>query len=450
MIKIVLLITLITQFLKAQTIQGTFPQLKNNEIVLIRYDGFIERELAKITSDSLGNFFLRYPVNYRGAALLQPKGVSSVIILLNHENLKIQWDDLQDFKTLHFTNSPENEAFAKSIVINQEADQKLAGLKYLLPLYEKQSKSYQWLQKEIANQENSFPAFVKTLPVTSYAVYYLQLRKLIMDMPLTANRYIDRIPQHEKAFAAIDFNDGQLWTSGLLRELLDGFYQLMESHIDIEKVTQHCNLGTAAWIQSLANNPTKQQEVAEHCFKWLEKRSLFGAAEYLAKAMLNQSNCQLDEKRTHLFEQYRKMGIGMIAPNSVFEPCDGCLKAKDLESINSKYKLVVFGASGCPNCQTEYPSLVGKYKNLKEKFDVEVVYFSLDTDIAVFENYYNEAPFITYCDTKGWESQAAKDFHVFATPTYFLLDKELKILAKIVSPEHLEAWLVANKKDTAN
>lgn len=65
----------------------------------------------------------------------------------------------------------------------------------------------------------------------------------------------------------------------------------MESHLDVEKVTEHCNFATDAWIKSLVNNPTKQQAVAEHVFKWLEKTSLFQAAEYLAKAMLNQTNC---------------------------------------------------------------------------------------------------------------------------------------------------------------
>ncbi len=86
------------------------------------------------------------------------------------------------------------------------------------------------------------------------------------------------------------------------------------------------------------------------------------------------------------------------------------------------------------------------YKKLKEKHDLEVVYVSIDTDKNVFEEYYKETPFIIFCDTKGWETQAAKDYHVFATPTYILLDKELKILSKIQSPEHLEAWLQANGK----
>ena len=177
----------------------------------------------------------------------------------------------------------------------------------------------------------------------------------------------------------------------------------------------------------------------------LEKKGLTEASEQIALAMLNKDNCQLSDKQTDLFEQYRKLAIGKTAPNIVFESKETSDK-QDLKSLPNPYKLVVFGASWCPNCQTDYPSLVGKYKKLKEKHDLEVIYISIDTDKKVFEEYYKETPFITFCDTKGWETQAAKDYHVFATPTYILLDKELKILSKIQSPEHLEAWLQANGK----
>jgi thiol-disulfide isomerase/thioredoxin len=434
---IVIILLLLTIKVNAQTIQGAFPQLKNNEIVLKGYDGFAEKELAKTTSDSLGNFSLNYPKNYTGAAMLQPKGASSLIILLHHENFQMQWNDLQDFKTLQFTNSPENEAFAQVIALNQETEPKLSGLKYLLPQYQKQPKAYQWLSQEIKNQENRFPTFIKTLPANSYAAYYLQMRKLITDFPQTANRYIERMPQHEIDFKNINFNDNQLWTSGLLAELCNGFYQLMESHLDLEKVTEHCNLATDAWIKNLASNPTKQQAVAEHCFKWLEKRSLFGAAEHLAKAMLNQTNCQIDEKRTNLFEQYRKMAVGNTAPDinlTTFEK---------LSNLPNKYKLVVFGASWCPNCQSDYPKWKDYYIGLKANYDLEIVYISIDTNKNVLEEYYKDAPFITFCDAKGWETQTAKDYYVFATPTYILLDKDLKIVAKIKTPEHLKAWLEA-------
>jgi thiol-disulfide isomerase/thioredoxin len=215
----------------------------------------------------------------------------------------------------------------------------------------------------------------------------------------------------------------------------------MESHLDLEEVTEHCNRATDVWLKSLANNSTKQQAVAEHVFKWLEKRSLLQAAEYLAKVMLNQTHCVLSEKSINLFEQYRKMGIGNTASNIIFDNKQNILKIKDLKSINSKYKLVIFGASWCPNCQIDFPKWKENYVALKEKYDLEIVYISIDTDKKVFEDYYKESPFITFCDYKGWETQAAKAYYVFATPTYILLDKDLKVLAKLQSPEHLQAWL---------
>lgn len=444
----VFLFLLVAYQLQAQTITGVFKNLKNTEIVLKGYDGFLQKELATTTTDSLGSFTLHYPKKYSGAAMLQPKGVNGLIVLLNNENYSMQWDNLQDFNTLQFTNSPENEAFAQVIALAQETEPKLSGLKYLLGQYQNQSNEQAWIAQEIARQESKFPSFLQTLPTSSYAAYYLKIRKLISDFPSTANRYIERMPQHEIDFANLNFNDDKLWSSGLLTELLDGFYQLMESHLDIPQVVAHCNTATDAWIKSLASNPTRQQAVAEHCFKLLEKRSLFGAAEHLAKAMLNQTHCQLDQSSIHLFEQYRKMAIGNTAADIVLENKDGKAKKTTLKSINSTFKLVVFGASWCPNCQNDYPTLVNKYKNLKEKFDLEVVYISIDTDKKIADDFYKEAPFTVFCDTKGWNTSAARDYHVFATPTYILMDKNLKIRAKIQSPEHLEAWLEANKLAT--
>jgi peroxiredoxin len=103
--------------------------------------------------------------------------------------------------------------------------------------------------------------------------------------------------------------------------------------------------------------------------------------------------------------------------------------------------LVVFGASWCPNCQTDCAKLKEEYADLKAKHDLEVVYISIDTDKKAFDDYYKEAAFISYCDGKGWETQAAKDYHVFATLSYFLLDKDLKIIEKLKSVEHLESWM---------
>ena len=443
--KIVILITLITQCLTAQTIQGTFPQAKNTDIVLIGFSGFADMELAKTTTDSLGNFNLNYPKSYSGATLLQIKNGSSVIVLLNQEKFEMQWQNLQDFNTLKFINSPENDAFAQGIKVNQVVEQKLAGLKYLLPLYKEIKTNETWLQNEIKHQEQVFDNFINKLPKESFAKQYLIYRKFLGDLQLTQERYkeVNRVKQHEISFKKIDFASDDLWHSGLVKELLSSYYQIFELYQDKELITQRSIEANEVWLKALKNHPTKQQEIAEFCFTMLEKKGLTKASEYIALAMLNKDNCQLSDKQTDLFEQYRKLAIGKTAPNIVFES-KGTSNNQDLKSLPNEYKLVVFGASWCPNCQTDYPSLIGKYSKLKESHNIEIVYISIDTDKIVFDEYYKEAPFITFCDTKGWGTQAAKDYHVFATPTYILLDKELKILAKLQSPYHLEAWLQAN------
>lgn len=438
---IIVLITLITQGLTAQTIQGTFPQAKNTEVVVKSFIGFNEKDLAKTTTDSLGNYSLAYPKNYKGAALLQINNSKSLIVLLNNENFNIQWQNWQDFKTLKFTNSIENDFFANGIIVNQEAEYKLAGLRYLLPLYQESKANENWLQTEINNQEQTFANFIEGLPKNSYAKHYLNYRKFLGEVQLTNERYkeVSRVKQHELAFTKIDFANDALWQSGLLKEILSGYYQVLELYQDKDSIDSKSKEANTIWLKTLKNQPIKQQEVAEFCFTLLEKKGLTKASEHIALSMLNNDNCQLTDKQTDLFEQYRKLAIGNTASNILLN------NQKNLKELKNTYKLVVFGASWCPNCQTDFPSLIGKYKKLKENYDLEIVYVSIDTDKNAFKEYYKEAPFITFCDYKGWETKAAKEYHVFATPTYILLDKNLKIVAKIQSPEHIEE-VVANVK----
>ena len=424
-----------------QTIQGTFPQAKNTEIVVKSFSGFDEKELAKNTTDSLGNFSIAYPKTYKGAVLLQLQNASSVILMLNHENFEMQWENLKDFNTLNFINSFENDAFAKGIIMNQEAEQKLAGLRYLLPLYKNVKTKESWLKSEVNIQEQTFEVFIKSLPKASFAKDYLTFRKFLGDVQLTNERYkeIDRVKQHEIAFNKIDFADDALWQSGLLKEILINYYQVLGLYQDNEVIIKKYIEANNVWLKTLENQPIKQQEIAEFCFTMLEKKGLTKASEQIALTILNKDNCQLTNKQADLFEQYRKLAIGNTAPDFFFIQTS-------LKKMKNKFKLLIFGASWCPHCQTDYPSLVGKYKKLIKSYDIEFVYICLDEDKEAYENFLKEAPFYTFCDYLGWDSPNVKNYHVFATPTYILLDQELKILAKIQSPEHLEAWLQANGK----
>lgn len=448
MFRLILFIVIGLVFLQdstAQSIQGSIKNLQNKEIVLKGFYGLQEKEVAKTTTDSLGNFIIKYPNNYVGAAVLQTQEGKDFIVILNHENATLNWGNSNDFNTLKINNSPENELFQKGILVYQESEQKLSGLRYLVPLYNNNKPTQETLNKEISSNEVAFQNYLNQLPKDSYTKHYLNLRKLAIEIGQTTKQNPEQFSKFETAFNTINFNDQSVIHSGLLAELLGGYFSLLESNLqnpaNLELVDAQVKSGLTAIVNSLAKNTILQEEVAQYLFKNFEKRNLNAAAEFLALQMLNQSNCQLSSKSTQLFEQYRKLAIGTTAPDIDLG------NGKALSKIKSQYKLIVFGASTCPNCQTDYPSLIGKYNQFKAIQSLEVIYISLDTDKAAFTTYYKESPFITYCDYKGWETQAAKEYYVNATPTYILVDKDLKIIMKLKSPQDLEELLInANKK----
>ena len=417
------------------TIQGDFPKFPNSNYELKGYEGLQQTTLSTASSKEDGKFTLTYPNDYKGVAQLWMNGAYQILLFLNQEDITLYWEDLTNRDGLE-TNSQEYQAFLGGMKTFQDSEAKLAGLNYLVPLYAQDSIKQHWLAHELDTVAYSFPKYIKSLPEQRFVRQYLLARGLIEQMPKTVETYKWRAPAHIAEFMAVDVK--ALEHSGLYKELLQGYTNLVERFPTIEETNTILNTAIDKVIGDLKDNPTLQEEVGQMWFTYLESHSLSRPAEHLATLMLK-DNHSLNEKSINLFEQYRKMAVGKTAP-------DIELNDKKLSQVKNKYKLVVFGASWCPNCQADYPKLKEKYESLKKKYDLEMVYISIDTDKSAFENYYKDAPFITYCDTKGWNTQAAKDYYVMATPTYILLDKELKILSKIQSPEHLEAWLQANGK----
>lgn len=424
-------------------ISGVFGQISQKEILLKGFGFQKDSVLARVKTDAKGKFVLHYPASYIGAALLEIKDLKSVIVLLNKENFEMQWTNLEEFKTLSFTNSPENDAFSKGMQVYQESEAKQSGLSYLLPLYSSDASKSVFIAQELKVQQQAMTTFFTSLPVDSYAAYYLKMRKLIADMPQTASRYFERMPEHESQFNSLDFADQRLLHSGLYTELLQAYVILMESYGD--QVFVHTNASTDAVLKSLKNKPDLQQEVSVYLFNFFEKRSLFKSAEHLALAMLDPSSCQLESKPQALFEQYRKMAIGNSAPGLQLENAKNTTYSQ-LSDLKNKYRLVVFASSWCSKCQEEIPKLASFYPQWKNQDDLEIVLVSLDTEKEKYEAFNKDRPWISSCDFKGWEGQAARDYCVFATPTMYLLDADGKIVLKPISPEQINAWLEMVRK----
>ncbi len=65
----------------------------------------------------------------------------------------------------------------------------------------------------------------------------------------------------------------------------------------------------------------------------------------------------------------------------------------------------------------------------------------VDQDKKSFLTFTKDYPWISYCDFQGWDGKAVNDYHVFATPTMFLLDNNRRILVRPVSAQHANVWI---------
>jgi len=124
--------------------------------------------------------------------------------------------------------------------------------------------------------------------------------------------------------------------------------------------------------------------------------------------------------------------IGRIAPDFSWTEKG---KKLQLSSLNEAENYVlVFWSTSCSHCLREIPQL---HTFLKDKKNIKVIAFALEKDAFVWENYSktNLYGWHNVLGLKKWENQVAKTYQIVSTPSYFVLNKNKKIIAK---PEEIE------------
>lgn len=428
--------------IQAQTLTGQLKQHAGQQISLAGFEYYQSQQLSKTIADSLGNFTLNYPKNYKGMAVLKTQDNSSLVVALTEQNISIEGKHLKQPQDIVFVNSTSNTNFNYYAKAQGLYNNALSAWTYLDKLYQNESlfssqkkikKAIVKAQKRIKKEDEDF---IKSLNKASYVRWFIPYRKLIQDMPYIVKKETHRIPEAIEKFRTIDFNHKNFKTSGLFKELIEGHYMLLENMGQpLDSVYTQMNISTQHLIDNLQTNDSLLNTVTNNLFNYLEKRSLFKASEYLSIQVLSNNQCVLNDDVAAKLESYRKMKVGNTAADIILQ------NNKKLSHIKTN-KLVVFGASWCPSCKKDTAELLTLYNSWKTR-QIEIIYISIDTDKTAFEAAYKNMPWQTYCDFKGYDTQAAKDYFVNGTPTYFLLDAANKILVRPNSLAHAAAFIKA-------
>lgn len=142
--------------------------------------------------------------------------------------------------------------------------------------------------------------------------------------------------------------------------------------------------------------------------------------------------CTINDRLASTLKSNANVEMGAVFPNYKFQSATNTT-AKSIHDVKADKKVIVFWSSTCSHCETELPKLLEKYNDLKSK-NIQVVTLSLDVDKNSYSTKIAAFPWINDSELRGWNSTYVDTYNVHATPTYFILDANNKIINK---PDHV-------------
>jgi thiol-disulfide isomerase/thioredoxin len=434
------------------TITGEFPPLARQQVRLVGFEGFGIYTIDSTTVSEKGHFALRYTSRDRGMGYLAAIDNNAYFVVLASEDIQLKGEVFSAPESVVCLSGKENQLFAQYAAEYPKRQQALSAWEYLKKIYQadslfkKSREAYKDIEIEIQRINKEDKDFLGNLDPQSYVSWYLPTRKLVSSVSNVAQYKTEEIPSTLVAFRKLDYTDNRLYKSGLYKDVIDNHYWLLENMGQpLDTVFKEMNISTDYLISNLSNDEKKFNEIIKYLFDLLEQHSLFQSSEYLAIKALTQNSCTLNNDLARQLESYRAMKKGNTAPDIEFTgdivKNGTVIKTPTrLSEIEAAYTVVVFGAGWCPKCVEELSQVPQLYEKWKSK-GVEVVFVSLDTEAISYQNFTKTFPFISICDYKKWETPSAKDYYIFATPTFFLLDSNQKIVLRPNSVGQIDAWV---------
>ena len=438
------------------TVHGTFSGLSHQMVKLVGIEGYTTYTIDSVRANEKGSFNLTVDKKDYGIGYLVAADNKSFVVLLSSEDLKLKGEAFAFPETIEILKGNQNQIYSQYASEHPRREQSLSAWDYLARIYTKDSLfsthkiPRQAIEKEKQRIKQEDSLFLASLDQATYVSWFLPIRKLISSVSTIAQYRTEEILTTINAFRNIDYTDKRLYKSGLLGDVIESHFWLIEnSGRSLDSMYIEMNISIDYMIENMASDEEKMNEITHFIFKLLEKRSLFKSSEHLALKVLNQTSCILNKDLASQLESYRAMKTGNTAPD--FELKGDVFASgyksdnipKKLSDLKSKYTLVVFGSSWCPQCPKELSKIMSLYEKWK-KLNIEVIFVSLDEEEQTFKNFAKIFPFISSCNYQKWETPVVKDYHVFATPTIYLLNNKREILLRPISVKQIDAWVDLN------
>ncbi|WP_242203473.1 TlpA family protein disulfide reductase [Aestuariivivens insulae] len=260
-------------------------------------------------------------------------------------------------------------------------------------------------------------------------------RPYIPEGDIDFKTYVKLLKSHY--FDYVDFNNEILQSSSFLEEKMLNYVFGLTSNEKDETANYKDNIDvfcevlepTALEIKRILLVDLWQQMVD------LNKEQV---ANYIAETYLMDIAVTLnDQSLLHGLILYKDTSIGSDAPDFLVEGDKGDGKtAKKLSELKGyKNYVIVFWSTTCSHCLEQIPQLSAFFKTTDNE-PTKVIAIALEEEDAKWKIEKLKHPEFIHVYGKGkWDNEIGNSYGVTETPTYFILDKDKKIVAK---PEDID------------
>jgi peroxiredoxin len=422
-------------------IQGNIEYADQGKIYLAAYYGDRFR-IADSIENSSGSFLFMFPEEtpagiYR---LIYPEvygGVRTenrfVEFIYNHGDVSFNVSGGEAGSIPHFENSVENQVYFEFMTFQLDYEDRLMEVYGQLfpstpgdPGYESAVARYEVLQhrrnRYMDSLSHRYPELYATKIMNAFRA----------PVVLGSVPHKERIDTLKRLFfdgASID-DPALLYAPVYTFRIVDYLSLFRVDTLSREQQEQQFIEAVDRIMVNTAPDPELRSFVVEFMLEGFELLGMDMVQLHLADHYLDES-CESDVMELVLsrMEGTRKVAEGRTAPDFVIRDMGG--KIHRLSDLPNPYVLVMFWASTCEHCRDMIPELHDWYVN-ENTLDLEVVAISIDSTVSQFEQFSEDAgmQWITTHDLQGWHGKVPGDYHIYATPSLFLLDRERVILSR--------------------
>lgn len=365
---------------------------------------------------------------------LRISGKSPITFVYSGENIELKADAENITETLEVVNSKSNRIYYDFVELNRDYKTKTELLQLILARYPKDDDFYLTTINKVGQLQKEYAAFIDSvvsIDKSSFISRYVQSSQLpILDYTLLVEEQISYLKS--RALDSVNFNDaGLIYSDCFTNKSIEYLTYYRNHQLPKELLEQEFQKAVDTLLTKASVNILVYQQIADYLIDGFKKFGFDNVVDYIVGNYVVKDDLCLDEKTENSIEnrinQSKLLTVGTKAPNIILLDTSGT--KINLNGIKAAKILLLFYSSQCPHCQDMLPEIFNLYKQTN---NFEVVAISLDENREDWINFINESKldWINVSDMNGWNSTAARDYYIYATPTMFLIDGNGKIVGK--------------------